>query len=94
MKKVTGQEVLNISSFSEYNLTIQQVMQKENIGKYYKMENEDMTLWLSEDSEGYLELIIVDDDYTLEEYLYSELQDDVYLEFIINSKYKEVKYEC
>lgn len=78
----------------EYNLTIQDVMQKENVGKYYKMEDEDMLLWLSEDNDGYLELLVIEDDYTLDEYLYYEIQSNIYLEFIVNSKYKEVEFNC
>ena len=79
----------------EYNLSIQQVMQKDNIGKYYKMENkEETTLWLSENNDGYLELLVVEDDYIPDEYLYNEIENDIYLEYIVNLKYKEVQYKC
>lgn len=70
-------------------------MQKDNIGKYYKMQiKEEITLWLSENNDGYLELLVVEDDYIPDEYLYNEIENDIYLEFIVNSKYKEVQYKC
>lgn len=79
----------------EYNLTIQQVMQKENIGKHYKMDSQgdDLILWLTEEYEE-LKLLIVKDVTMYDESLYCEIQDDIVLEEIVSTKYKEVQYQC
>lgn len=59
------------------------------------MQNkEETTLWLSENNDGHLELLVVEDDYIPDEYLYNEIENDIYLEYIVNSKYKEVQYKC
>ena len=86
--QVTGQEALDILN----NLTIQQVMQKENIGKHYQMDSQgdDLILWLTEEYEE-LKLLIVKDVTMLDESLYCEIQDDITLEEIVNTKYKEVQ---
>lgn len=83
-----------IDTPSEYNLTIQQVMQKENVGKYYKLDLDDEVIFtVSYDNEdnSILELLIIDNEYD-DSYLLAE---DVYcLDFIVNSKYKEVEFKC
>lgn len=78
----------------EYNLTIQQVLQKENVGKYYKLDLDDEVIFtVSYDNEdnSILELLIIYNEYD-DSYLLAE---DVYcLDFIVNSKYKEVEFKC
>ena len=78
----------------EYNLTIQQALQKENIGKYYTSDiNDEVILWLT-GNVGNLELTVVKDPDLDEEELYC-LADEMYnLDFIVNSMYKEVEFKC
>lgn len=78
----------------EYNLTIQDIMNIKNIGKYYTSDiNDEAILWLT-GNVGNLELTVVKDPDLDEEELYC-LADEMYnLDFIVNSMYKEVEFKC
>lgn len=75
-------------SNSEYNLTIQQIIQKENIGKYYQCENGDV-FRLTLNKYNNLELLLVfESDGDID--LYKDIKEIFCLEAIVTSKYKEV----
>ena len=78
----------------EYYLTIQDIMNVKNIGKYYTSDiNDEVILWLT-GNVGNLELTVVKDPDLDEEELYC-LADEMYnLDFIVNSMYKEVQFKC
>lgn len=78
----------------EYYLTIQDIMNIKNIGKYYTSDIDDeVILWLIGSNDN-LELIVVKDPDLDEEDLYC-LADEMYnLGFIVSSMYKEVDFKC
>lgn len=76
----------------EYNLTIQQVLQHENVGKYFRAENDtQITFYLQEGEYSNLEFLIVEDKgYVFNEY--SLAQEELFLTDIVDTMYKEVDY--
>ena len=89
------ESILGKEKEPEYNLTIQDVMKKENVGKHFSQEiDKNSILWLTEDENGYLKLLIVKDPVLKDEYLYDEVGETYYLEFIVHTKYKEVQFKC
>ena len=75
----------------EYYLTIQQVLQKRNVGKYF--ESEDGIVWqLQLNYRDQLELVVVQDDNKVHEEL--DLMQECYtLEAILDTCYKQVRIE-
>ena len=79
---------------SEYNLTIQQVMQKENIGNYYKNDYLDVIFCLTKNEElDTLELIAVHSNHGIIE-KGDLIEEVVTLNDILNLNFKEVQCLC
>ena len=75
----------------EYNLTLIDIMKSENVGKYFADEYEEAIFWLTHDSEGDLELIVVED-MNHPEWVNVRIEDEYTLETITQTMYREVDY--
>lgn len=75
----------------EYNLTLIDVMQSENVGKYFADEYEEAILWLTHDKDNDLELIVVED-MNHPEWVNVRIEDKYTLETIVKTMYREVEY--
>lgn len=76
----------------EYNLSIQEILDNDNIGKYFKSDDE-MIWQLQQNDYCDLELVLIED-LDLLYTPYDRIQDCYTLDAILYTKYKEVQYEC